>query len=519
MRRQMIRWNLLKYVMIILVMFHPLCIFAEKTLVVATSADPGHLNPGITTGYNVHVFADSIYSGLIMLNKDLKPEPDLAESWSISEDAKVFTFNIRKNAKWHDGKSVTSEDVKYTFENVLFKYHSRTKSGLGKKVKRILTPNPKKVIFELKNSYSPMITRLNVTEAPILPKHIFSSGDPNDHPANLKPIGSGPFRFLEYVKGERVILEKNNNFYIEGLPHFDKIVMQIIPDSITQLLALQRGEVDYIDRVPGSELNRLNNDSSIKLSKNTAGPGGGNCIVTITYNLERDATSKLSVRKAIAHAVNRERMVKQVLFGLGRVAGAPINRGISWAHSKDVLSDYDYNTKKAVTLLEKEGYKLGDNNFRLKLDIVHFPRFRKYIEIMKQDLSKAGIDLVSRPLDRSAAVSTIFGKRDFDLNLISYCNGADPDIGVKRMYVSNNIGNIPFSNGAAYRNENIDQLFKDAGEISNISVRASKYKEIQKILVKDLPYWWLVESQFLTAHTSKISGFRSWSGNFALKAK
>ena len=96
---------------------------------------------------------------------------------------------------------------------------------------------------------------------------------------------------------------KNNNFYIEGLPHFDKIVMQIIPDSITQLLALQRGEVDYIDRVPGSELNRLNNDSSIKLSKNTAGPGGGNCIVTITYNLERDATSNLSVRKAIEEII------------------------------------------------------------------------------------------------------------------------------------------------------------------------------------------------------------------------
>ena len=142
----MIRWNLLKCVLIIPVMFHPLCIFAEKTLVVATSADPGHLNPGITTGYNVHVFADSIYSGLIMLNKDLKPEPDLAESWSISEDAKVFTFNIRKNAKWHDGKSVTSEDVKYTFENVLFKYHSRTKSGLGKKVKRFLMSHHIKVL-------------------------------------------------------------------------------------------------------------------------------------------------------------------------------------------------------------------------------------------------------------------------------------------------------------------------------------------------------------------------------------
>ena len=178
-----------------LLIFIPFSVFAENTLVVATAADPGHLNPGITTGYNVHEFADSIYSGLIMLNKNLQPEPDLAESLTISDDAKTFTFNIRKDAKWHDGHSVTSEDVKYTFENVLFKYHSRTKSGLGKKIKEILTPNPKKVIFQLNNSYSPMITRLNVTEAPILPQHIFSSGNPNDHSANLNPIGSGPFIF------------------------------------------------------------------------------------------------------------------------------------------------------------------------------------------------------------------------------------------------------------------------------------------------------------------------------------
>jgi|TARA_B100000315_G_scaffold254068_1_gene294308 peptide/nickel transport system substrate-binding protein len=508
----------MKFLIFLLFVFIPFSLFAEKTLVVATSSDPGHLNPGITTGYNVHVFADSIYSGLIMLNKNLQPEPDLAESWTISDDATTFTFIIRKNAKWHDGHSVTSEDVKYTFENILFKYHSRTKSGLGKKVEAILTPNPKKVIFQLKNSYSPMITRLNVTEAPILPKHIFSSGNPNDHSANLNPVGSGPFRFLEYKKGERVVLVKNNDFYLEGLPHFDRVVMQIIPDSITQMLALQRGEVDYIDRVPGAELKRLQNDTGVTLSKNTAGPGGGNCIVTVTFNLDRENTSKLAVRQAIAYAVDRNRMVKQVLFGLGRVAGAPINRGISWAHSKGSLAQYDFNPAKAESLLDEAGFKKGNNGTRLNLDIVHFSWFSKYIEVMKQDLASIGVNLISRPLDRSAAVSTIFGKRDFDLNLISYCNGADPDIGVKRMYVSNNIGNIPFSNGAAYRKTKIDTLFKEAGQTSNTSLRASKYKQIQKILAKDLPYWWLVEGQFLTAHTSKLSGFRTWSGNFAVKA-
>jgi peptide/nickel transport system substrate-binding protein len=509
----------MKIFTVIILFLIPFTVFAEKTLVLATSSDPGHLNPGITTGYNVHVFADSIYSGLIMLDKNLQPEPDLAESWSISDDAKNFTFNIRKNAKWHDGKPVTSEDVKYTFENVLFKYHSRTKSGLGKQVKAILTPDPNKVVFQLKSSYSPMITRLNVTEAPILPKHIFSTGNPNDHPANLKPVGSGPFVFKKYNKGESVELIKNKNFYLEGSPHFDRLVIRIIPDSVTQLLALESGDVDYIDRVPGSELKRLQNNSAITIARNTAGPGGGNCIVTITYNLDRDKTSNLEVRKAIAHAVDRDRMVKQVLFGLGRVATAPINKGISWAHVENALQEYDFNPQKAEGLLDQAGYQRKNDGVRMDLDIVHFPRFSKYIEAMKQDLAKVGIKLISRALDRSAAVSTIFGKRDFDLNLISYCNGADPDIGVKRMYVSSNIGNIPFSNGAAYRNLLIDSLFDEAGKTADTNMRAAKYKNIQNILADDLPYWWLVERQFLTAHNSKLKGFRSWSGNFALKAK
>ena len=295
--------------------------------------------------------------------------------------------------------------------------------------------------------------------------------------------------------------------------------MRIIPDSVSQLLALQSGEVDYIDRVPGAELKRLQNNPSITLARNTAGPGGGNCIVTITYNLDKNKTSNLAVRKALAHAIDRDRIVKQVLFGLGRVASAPINKGIAWAHENNSLKEYDFSPQKAEELLDQAGYKRKSDGIRMTLDIVHFPRFSKNIEAMKQDLSKVGINLVSRALDRSAAVSTIFGKRDFDLNLISYCNGADPDIGVKRMYVSTNIGNIPFSNGAAYRNLKIDSLFDDAGQIADINLRAKKYKQIQNILANDLPYWWLVERQFLTAHNSNVGGFRSWSGNFALKAK
>ena len=151
--------------------------------------------------------------------------------------------------------------------------------------------------------------------------------------------------------------------------------------------------------------------------------------------------------------------------------------------------------------------------------MVHFPTFNKYAEVMKQDLAKVGIDLISRPLDRAAAVDAIFTQRDFDTNLISYCNGTDPDIGVKRMYVSSNIGPIPFSNAAAYRNERIDQLFDAAGKTSVREKRREAYREAQEILGQDLPYWWLVETTFVSGYKDSLEGFRPWTGQFAEHAQ
>jgi peptide/nickel transport system substrate-binding protein len=165
--------------------------------------------------------------------------------------------------------------------------------------------------------------------------------------------------------------------------------------------------------------------------------------------------------------------------------------------------------------VETTSLKNGANGIRLKIDVIHFPRFRKYAEVLKQDLAKVGIELVSRPLDRAAAIDAIFKKRDFDTNIISYCNGLDPDIGVKRMYVSNNIGPIPFSNGSGYRNAKIDEWFDAAGQTSDLKIRAKYYRDIQKVLGQDLPYWWLVESTFVSGHKKSLTGFRPWTGQFA----
>ena len=210
---------------------------SDKVVVVGVNSDPGHFNPAITTGKNVHVVADSMFNGLVALDRKLSPIPDLAESWTVDKDSKVYTFKLAQNALWHDGTPFTSADVKFTFENILLKYHSRTKSGLGSVIESIDTPDAHTVVFRMKNPYGPLLQRLDVTEAPILPKHIFlTGGDPNKHSANLKPIGTGPFMLDSYKRGDTITLKRNPNYFKPGLPKLDRLVFRVIPDSSSRLL-------------------------------------------------------------------------------------------------------------------------------------------------------------------------------------------------------------------------------------------------------------------------------------------
>ncbi len=479
---------------------------AQTTFIVAVPSDPGQFNPGITTGAHVHAVADSIFNGLVGLDSDLQPVPDLAASWSVSDDGLTYTFNLNQ-AAWHDGKPFTSADVKFTFENILFKYHSRTKAGLSGVVSAIETPDDRTVIFRLSSPHPAFLRRLNVTEAPILAKHIYeNAGDPAEAEANSTPIGTGAYKFVSYSPGDRVVLEENTNYFKGDVTDLDRVVFRIIKDRETALLALQRGEVDYLPRMSAKDISRVEDQSTILTA--TAGPGGGNCIMTVSFNQDRELTQNSAFRQAFARAVDRNRLNDQVLFGRGKVANAPFSSAIGWAHDASALDALSYDSAAASAILAEAG--ISDAT----IDMVHFPNFTKYAELMAQDLAKVGINLVSRPLDRSAAIDAIFKQRDFDTNLISYCNGVDPEIGIKRMYVSSNIAPIPFSNASAYSNDKIDDLFAAAGNTADEAARAAAYGEIQSILADELPYFWLVETVRITAANPNFSGYRPWSGQY-----
>lgn len=487
------------------------------TLVIAAGGDPGHFNPGITTGFEVHSIADSIFNGLVGLDDNANPVPDLAVRWEVSDDARVYTFHLADGVAWHDGEPFTSADVKFTFEEILLQFHSRTKAGLEGILESIETPDDQTVVFTFTEPYAPFLQRLNVTEAPILPRHIYADvEDIQTAAANLSPIGTGPFVFDEYVIDDRVILQRNPEYFKDGLPYVDTVVFRVIPDVNTQLLALEQGEVDYIWRVPGAEIERLQDDD-VRLYSVNSGPGGGFCVMTLTFNLDREIFQDVRVRRAIAHSIDRQQLVEQVIFGQGRAATGPISSQMEFAYSDDVTM-YAHDYEEAASLLDQAGYAPGDDGTRLEMNVLHFPGFAKYAEIIRQNLANVGVDVEQIPLDRSAFIPRVFGDRDFDTNIISYCNNTDPTIGVSRMYVSTNIGDIPFSNGAGYVNPEIDELFDEASKTADQDERGEIYAEIQRILTRELPYWWLVETKFTAASGANVHGLKAWSGHLAEEA-
>ena len=379
------------------------------------------------------------------------------------------------------------------------------------------TPDDLTVVFRFKQPYGPLLQRLDVIEAPIVAKHIYEGQDPTKADANLKPVGTGPFKLAEYIKGDTVKLVRNPDYFKPGLPYLDTLVFKIIPQSATQVLSLERGEVDYVSGISGPDLVRLQANPSVTLAKSGAGSGGSFCITTLIYNTLRAPLDKPEVRQALAYAIDRQQILDQVYFGQGKVATTAINSAISWAYNPNAAK-YPLDPAKANQLLDGAGLKKDASGVRFKLNFVHATSFAKIGELIKPSLAAVGIDLQLTPLEVNAANDRTFVAKDFDIGSASYCNGPDPEIGVRRQFVSSNIGPILFSNGASYKNPRIDQLFDAAAAAPEKTDRAKSYFEIQDILAKDIPNWGLVETEGYRAWPKKFHDLYYWSGDLAQAA-
>ena len=466
----------------------PVC--AQKaggTLVWGTTQAPRHLNPAVQSGIATMMPGAQIFASPLRFDDKWNPQPYLAESWSFQDDGKSLLLKLVPNAVFHDGKPVTSEDVAFSIMAIKANHPFSTMLA---SVERVDTPDPRIAIIRMTQPHPAILLALSPPLCPILPKHIYGDGaDLKTHARNINPVGSGPYKLVEFKPGEHIILEKNPNFFIKDRPKFDRIIFRIFRDGNAAAIAVERKDVQFTPF--WSDLSLLDRVSKAPGIATT--DKGGEAIGPINwlaFNTKKKPLDDARVRQAISFAVDREFITKKLHGGRTRIATGPIAPGSPFYTA--AVEPYKVNLEKSNRLLDEAGLKKGAGGTRAALSVDYLPgndeQQKNIAEYLKSQLKKIGVDLTVRASPDFPTWAKRVSGQEFDLTMDSVFNWGDPVIGVHRTYLSSNIRpGVIWSNTQSYSNARVDDLLAKAAVEKNEDKRKALYQEFQKIVVGDAP--------------------------------
>ncbi len=460
------------------------------TVTFLMSPAPQILTSAITTAGAEQVVSSKISDSLFTYDFDLNPKPLLAKSHEVSEDGKRVTFHLREGVKWHDGEEFTSEDVAFTTMEVWKVLHGRGRTIFGN-VEKVETPDKYTAVFVLSRPSPGMLKSLAAQQAQILPAHLYKGTDILTNPANLKPVGTGPFRVVSFTPGDNLVLERNPDYWDEGKPYIDKLVFRFIPDAATRSAALEAGEAQIAPQnlVPMVDLERLQATGEFEVT--TKGYEFQNEMEMIEFNLDDPVMKDIRVRQAIAHAIDRDWIVDNIFFGYGISAKTPLHPQLTELYDASDVPQYDYDPEKAKALLEEAGYKPDANGTRLKLvvDPLPYGEHQNHIAAyMREAFREVGIDLEVRAQDFAGFVKRVYTDRDFQFTVNLLTGGSDPTIGTQRTFWTPSFKpGVGFSNGSHYSNPKMDEILESAAAEMDAAKRKALYHDFQKLAMEDLP--------------------------------
>ena len=497
---------------------------AGKDFVIGYLGDATSLNPVIATDGQSYIAEWPIFDSLVELDEKLGVKPLLAESWDVSKDGLTYTFKLKKGVKWHDGKPFTARDVAFTFYSVLDPKVTTPHRGYFDALVGFpeLTnkDNPKKpeelaqkpievlddytVRFHLRYPYGAFLAVLVNPRAGIVPEHILKGQDFNTAEFNRKPIGTGPFKFVEWKRGERIVLEANPDYHA-GRPALDRLIYRVIPDAVVLLQELRAGGVDFIERPPLTEVGRLKQTPGLKvITADTTS------YTYFGFRLDQAPFDDVNVRRALYHAIDIPAIVREVLQGYGVVATGQFPPS-SWAFDPSVKA-YPYDPNRAKALLAEAGWKPGPDGVlvkdgkRLSFSLRHDQADQTVKDtaiIIQEFLKKVGVEARIEPLDWPTFVKKLFAS-DFEGIVVGWTNFHDPDPFAYSIWHSSQ---WKARNYAHYKSARADVALEAARRTGDQAERKKHYAEFSKILMEDAPYVFLYYAQQVYVTRQSYDGF------------
>lgn len=471
------------------------------TLIVATPYSAKSLFPAVDQGSAAKAMCVNIFEKLVNFDIDYSVIPSLAESYERSPDGKTVVFKLRRNAKWHDGTPFTAADVKWFFEDFVLARESRAKTIFDKiGFSQVETPDDYTVIFRAANGpwdMSWFITLPYVST--IMPRHKLAGVTTEQlqtHEFNTRPIGTGPWKVQSFNPGETLIYAANQDYYL-GAPRISKLILRTIAQPQSAMLAYEAGEVDGLHEWYAN-IGLAPQLEKIKAMPKTEVIGYAYYnLIRFIFNYRPEAIAKypwlqdINVRKAFAHAIDKETLVKRAFGG----AGVPVADGLftltnAQFFNKDVAR-YPYDPKLSAQLFDAAGLKAGSNGVRLTLTMPYTSGETPdvVIQIVAQMLRQVGIVIAPQPMESGAFSSTYWlaptGWKDIPVTVFSLTPGPSPE-GLTNIYHSAFTPDKGGRNISFYANPKVDALL-DAALVEGDAARQTKlYKDVQAMLMDDL---------------------------------
>lgn len=431
-----------------------------------------------------------LYNTLFRLDTDFSVKPELVQSWTFQEDGLKVTFKLQPGVKFQDGTSFDAEAVKSSLGRRLNPAEkSPQQKILDDVIKAMTVVDPLTVVIDLKipapGLLGALAQREGFIESPTAAKKF---GD--DFGSN--PVGSGPFIFKEWIRGNQIVVERNPNYWEQGKPYLDKIVLQNIAGSVVGVQRLRTGEIDLIPAMTVQDVLPLRALTDIKLDEAPA-----NRWYSLQFQVDKPPFDNLKLRQAIAHAIDRKKLVDIIMLGKAPISDSPTPAGLWW-HSPEVKS-YEYNPDKARALLKEAGYP---NGFQTTLSAPQRTPDSQISEVVQDQLKAVGINVTLEPASTGEFYQRVF-RRAINFTPMNWTQRPDAD-GLFRFLLYTKEG----ANTTGYSNPEVDTLMDKARALTDINARKPLYTKMQQIVTSELPYVPLFFAIQYMARRSNVEGHK-----------
>jgi peptide/nickel transport system substrate-binding protein len=459
----------------------------KKVLNFALSGNPDTLDPQKTAGTLTFQTLKSIYDTLVEPDMEGNIIPALAESWDISEDSLTWTFKLRRDVSFHNGDKLTSADVKATLERIMNKETTASpKASDFTAIKTVEAPDDYTVVLRLGAPAVPLLATLASGWAAILPKSLIDSG----HDFASNPVGTGPFVFKEWVRDNKIVLEKNPSYWMKGLPKLDGVTFDIIPERAVQVQGLVAGQIDATEMVDVEDLPVLEASPNVKVEKMMT-----SLILVMGLNCSRPPLDDLRVRQAINMAIDKQKVL-DLAYGGGMPIGTFMNYGN--AFYKDFTGLCPYDPEKARSLLAQAG--VGQDTVLEMFLPSNYPPHVKAGELYQQMLEQVGLNVKIQLIDWSTWLSDVYTAAKYDLTVIGHTGKLDPDgtlgsYGTEKRYVR-------------WINPTAAGLIKTAAVTPNVAARKKLYDQALELMAREVPFVFLGTSYRRIGMLKNVKDFR-----------